>query len=128
MLYHTRRCVSGVEGSPRKLPYPAFTSPARIGAQLWITALLVGAPASFHTHTRLPPFCDLLTHRMPHPDQHLPMSELPDPCDALLKVTVNHDNLAETQFSHLSPLSHRVVVGATSGTCYGDEVGTQRLI
>lgn len=60
VLYQTGRCVSGVEGSPGKLLYPAFIFPARAGAQPWISAFLVGTRAPFLTHTRLSSFVTLL--------------------------------------------------------------------
>lgn len=60
VLYQTGRCVSGVERSPGKLPYPASIFPAGIGAQPWISAFLVGTLVPFLTHTRLSSFVTLL--------------------------------------------------------------------
>ena len=52
--------VSGVEGSPRKFLFPAFTSSDETGAQPWTLALLVGTLALFLNPTRLSPFVTLL--------------------------------------------------------------------
>ena len=50
----------GVEGSPRKFSFPAFTSSDETGAQPWTSALLVGTLALFLNPTRVPLFVTLL--------------------------------------------------------------------
>lgn len=74
-----------------------------------MAAFLVGVRAPFHTHTKLSPFATFLLIECPPtptPGRHLAMSELPGSSDALLKMTLNHDTLAETQFSssHTYPI------------------------
>lgn len=70
-----------VGGSPGKLLFPAFTSPALIGAQPWIPAFLEGTLAPFLTHTRLP-FCDPPIHPVPHLNQPLLVAKFPGLSDS----------------------------------------------